>query len=829
MIFDKNTILDKYHDIFDNPLDINLKTLEKTHNPDSNTHTDETRDFLKGITKKSKIIKKITNSQLVLKPTLKFIDFTNIQKITLCAIENTQQLANTFLEICSLSSLVHLSVNSDSLHTLEYISHIIMTHTHNLNTNQTIKLFFVSNNDLSYTKLNINQIVQYIETHDLIFTESVLWFKYVICSLCLLSKTNLIQRIKLFNYNMLKYHDVELPSQLVFVNKPFYSYVVLLGPFEQFTNINICTNSLQQNINSIHKSLVQLTNNNFETKILLVKPSHLELDPCTFKPFVNCNVVCIDTNAYEKLFDLIFDAQTIIYDSNYWFCPEIITFSLYNSVQIIDVSNNYLIEKRSNIEKLKNLMLEQNSVIYIGTIREWENLDNMYVQVPETEQAPITFTDNIEHMLNIYDKHSIQLHIILIACESDSTMLCRKQQNDDRGTIYMIKESSISQLYLYMEKIIKTNIKPQTLVISSQLEKIIPNPYIGKITKYFQNTYYTGIEFFTKYCVSKQIRIFINYQPEQYSNTNQCTYPYGGGNQFVKNIIEYIESFSYMTIGFDLNTEPYDVYLIIDIRKGKYKKYTYDEILQHKTKYGGKIVYRINDCDFTRQTQTLEEPIIKYLSTFDMVVFNSRFIKDYYFDKYDFTGVKYRIVYNTANSKYFFPKEKCDTTHTHISICTHHWSDNIYKGYDFYYKMHDYCKNVINGCIFKFYGRKFNDEYTGVEVLGPYAGMEMGDVLRENDIYITGSMYDACPMHLLEALSCGLPVLYYDCEGGVKNICEMGEGKIGEPFVDYKTMIEGLEKIKSNYAFYRECVLKNIHLYNSQQCVKSFVKIFCFM
>jgi hypothetical protein len=92
-------------------------------------------------------------------------------------------------------------------------------------------------------------------------------------------------------------------------------------------------------------------------------------------------------------------------------------------------------------------------------------------------------------------------------------------------------------------------------------------------------------------------------------------------------------------------------------------------------------------------------------------------------------------------------------------------------------------------------------------------------------IYITASIYDACPMHVLEGLSCGLPILYIDHDGGARDICTMGN-KVGESFTDINSLIVGINKIKLNYNEYVENIKKNIDLYNSNKCYEKFCNLF---
>jgi glycosyltransferase involved in cell wall biosynthesis len=125
------------------------------------------------------------------------------------------------------------------------------------------------------------------------------------------------------------------------------------------------------------------------------------------------------------------------------------------------------------------------------------------------------------------------------------------------------------------------------------------------------------------------------------------------------------------------------------------------------------------------------------------------------------------------------------------------------------------------------FGRKFADGFVDPPMVhGPYKGAELGDRLRECDIYITASKYDSCPMHLLEALGCGLPVVYLDHPGGVKDICERTREPVGEPFNTIEECIEKIEKIKNQYEWYYNHIVNNISMYQSESCYAEYTKLF---
>ena len=72
---------------------------------------------------------------------------------------------------------------------------------------------------------------------------------------------------------------------------------------------------------------------------------------------------------------------------------------------------------------------------------------------------------------------------------------------------------------------------------------------------------------------SKKTLVFINFKPVNAA--------YGGGNQFVNNLCAYLSKFDTIKITYKLQRN-IDIYLIIDVRKGEYKAYTFDQIYAHK-------------------------------------------------------------------------------------------------------------------------------------------------------------------------------------------------------------------------------------------------------
>lgn len=89
----------------------------------------------------------------------------------------------------------------------------------------------------------------------------------------------------------------------------------------------------------------------------------------------------------------------------------------------------------------------------------------------------------------------------------------------------------------------------------------------------------------------------------------------------------------------------------------------------------------------------------------------------------------------------------------------------------------------------------------GVRVIEPVGSVALGDLLRESDVYITASRNDPCGNALVEALSCGLPAIYYD-GGGHPELAGFG----GLPFTRPEQVPMLLDRLMDRYDAYRRMI-----------------------
>ena len=295
--------------------------------------------------------------------------------------------------------------------------------------------------------------------------------------------------------------------------------------------------------------------------------------------------------------------------------------------------------------------------------------------------------------------------------------------------------------------------------------------------------------------------LFINFKPDNKK-------AYGGGNITTYYIEKYFQNkYNNFKITYELQNSIH-LYLIIDpFKDNNFKKYSLEEVISHRnthTKHG-KIIVRVNDCDITRPNllpdRSREKAIIKNNCEINYYIFNSEFIRNYY-SKFINIGNSV-IIYNSCDTNIFYPNIFIKPNKWRI--VTHHWSNNMNKGYQIYYDLWKFLKRTDN-YEFVFIGKNIPEMFKEVPIMGPYVGLELSNAIRNCQIYITDSIYDSCPNHVIEAISCGLPILYRKHEGGARELCELFPKKIGESYSDLEELVEKIVKIRKNYAEYKSNV-----------------------
>ena len=122
---------------------------------------------------------------------------------------------------------------------------------------------------------------------------------------------------------------------------------------------------------------------------------------------------------------------------------------------------------------------------------------------------------------------------------------------------------------------------------------------------------------------------------------------------------------------------------------------------------------------------------------------------------------------------------------------------------------------------FTYLGR-YNRGYhpKNINLISPQKPKEIGTILRDHDIYITGARWEACGMHHIEAARCGLPILYHKDGGAVPEVCK----KHGVEYGDFESMFRGLQEIIDNYETYRSKI--DYDYLSIDRCCEEYERVF---
>ena len=150
------------------------------------------------------------------------------------------------------------------------------------------------------------------------------------------------------------------------------------------------------------------------------------------------------------------------------------------------------------------------------------------------------------------------------------------------------------------------------------------------------------------------------------------------------------------------------------------------------------------------------------------------------------------VIKNSVDSTIFYPSKKDFSSQLgKIKIISTSWSDNINKGASVYQWLE---QNLDwDRFDYTFVGRS-PIKFKHITMMSPVDSVNLADILREHDIFVTASVHDPCSNALIEALSCGLPVIGARSGGHPELI-----GEAGYLFDDKKDILGLIDNLVDNY------------------------------
>ena len=244
--------------------------------------------------------------------------------------------------------------------------------------------------------------------------------------------------------------------------------------------------------------------------------------------------------------------------------------------------------------------------------------------------------------------------------------------------------------------------------------------------------------------------------------------PFGGGNQWATQIAAYLKRCGYRVV-FSLD-DTVDCVLGTHAGLGGQLAFSYADVRKKKASRPGlRCIQRINDNDVRKGTGEMDPALAEANLAADHTVFVSNWLRDYHGGKWFDRTKPHSVVINGADPAVFHPVGAARwKPGDPFRLVTHHWSDNMAKGFDVYSELdHLIADGRLPGVELWIAGRwPASIAWRSAKTFPACSGHALAALLRQCHAAVTASRYEPGAMHPVESLQCGLPLLYHPETGG---------------------------------------------------------------
>ncbi len=244
--------------------------------------------------------------------------------------------------------------------------------------------------------------------------------------------------------------------------------------------------------------------------------------------------------------------------------------------------------------------------------------------------------------------------------------------------------------------------------------------------------------------------------------------PYGGGNQWLGQVGPYLERCGFRTMS--RLGDGVDCVLGTHAGLSGGLSFSYDDVLRAKQMNPRlRCIQRINDNDIRKGTDKMDAHLAACNRAADHTVFVSEWLRDYHAERWFDTARPHSVIHNGADPAVFHPfGGNIWKPGDPIRLVTHHWSDNPAKGFPVYEALDAaIADGRLPGVELWIVGRwPESIRWQAARTFPARAGKRLAEVLRQCHVAVTASRNEPGAMHPVEAMQCGLPLLYTADTGG---------------------------------------------------------------
>ena len=280
--------------------------------------------------------------------------------------------------------------------------------------------------------------------------------------------------------------------------------------------------------------------------------------------------------------------------------------------------------------------------------------------------------------------------------------------------------------------------------------------------------------------------------------------PFGGGNQYMIYLVK-----EFRKMGFDVCINSFSKQIKVLIIDYCWFNTKYERLIEnHKSKYGSKVIHRIDGLlteYSTKERLELDKLAMRINKIADLTIVQSSYSKSQFTDN-NLKLSNTKIIYNSVDPAIFFPiyKKKLNPTKT-IRIVSASWSTNKNKGMDDYKWLDENVNSKVSQNIeYSFVGR-LDFSPNNMNLISPKGQRKLSSIFQNSDIFIFCSKKDPCPNVLLEAIACGLPVIFKNA-GGPKELVK----KFGLAYENVTEVPNLISEMINNYDYFQSELDKHV-------------------
>lgn len=301
--------------------------------------------------------------------------------------------------------------------------------------------------------------------------------------------------------------------------------------------------------------------------------------------------------------------------------------------------------------------------------------------------------------------------------------------------------------------------------------------------------------------------------------------PYGGGNQFAGTLTSYLAKQGYKVVH-DLSDFNIDAILVTSVKPWSAAA-AFDPVAALKYRRrrpATRIILRINECDERKGNRLplLNNTLRASMRLADHTVFVSHWLKQTLLSDSEKSRFRTSVIRSAADPEIFEPNGRAIWDgHSPLKIITHHWSANWHKGWDVYQAL-DHWLGLSAGrpYRFTFIGNPWpKAKLRHTTVIPPRSGLDLSRLLKQHHIYISASLHEPAGMHFIEAMQCGLPILWRS-SGSLPEYCR----SFGRAFTGPHDFTTALQKMRQEYWQWAQAALH--HRYTANDMGQQYLKLF---